>query len=144
MLTVLSIYNIPMIRNIATASLLFFMLFLMPLSAFAATRSLSLGLSGDDVRALQNELITKGYLIRSENQSPIRVETSIMFNDGDSGHPVFAPHGNILYTIGIGVEYKIATHRGRIIPLVLIAQDVKRKTKTDLLLLHKNFLENRQ
>lgn len=84
-----------------------------------------------------------GYLTHLENQSPTRMDTSIMFNVGDSGHPIFTIHNNLLHVIGIGVEYKTATHRGRIIPLVLIVQDIKRKTKTDLLLLHKNFLESK-
>ena len=49
-------------RNIVITSFLFFLLFLMPSSVFAAVRSLSLGLSGSDVRTLQNALIAKEYL----------------------------------------------------------------------------------
>lgn len=41
--------------------------FLMPANAFAAVRSLSLGLSGNDVVALQNELISQGYLAKGYN-----------------------------------------------------------------------------
>ncbi len=37
-------------------------LFIVPYTIFAATRSLSLGLSGSDVQTLQTELIAKGYL----------------------------------------------------------------------------------
>ena len=44
------------------ALFVFFLLFLVPLSVFAATRSLSFGFSGDDVRILQNALIANGYL----------------------------------------------------------------------------------
>ena len=39
-------------------------IFLMPLGVFGATRSLSLGLSGSDVTALQNNLIDQGYLAK--------------------------------------------------------------------------------
>ena len=42
-------------------------LFLMPVNAFAATRSLSLGLSGNDVVTLQNKLIVQGYLAKGYN-----------------------------------------------------------------------------
>ena len=39
----------------------------MPLSTFAVTRSLSLGMSGSDVTALQNKLIAQGYLGAGSN-----------------------------------------------------------------------------
>ncbi|MBI4119438.1 MAG: peptidoglycan-binding protein [Parcubacteria group bacterium] len=38
------------------------MLFFVPIGAFATARPLSLGLSGGDVRTIQNQLISKGYL----------------------------------------------------------------------------------
>lgn len=41
--------------------------FLVPLSSFAVARPLSLGFSGSDVVALQNELIAKGYLASGRN-----------------------------------------------------------------------------
>jgi spore germination protein YaaH len=43
------------------------LMFFLPSSIFAATRSLSLGLSGSDVTALQNRLISKGYLPVGKN-----------------------------------------------------------------------------
>ena len=46
----------------AVLPILFIALFLVPIGAFAATRSLSLGLSGTDVITIQQELIAKGYL----------------------------------------------------------------------------------
>ena len=50
-------------RAIPIFTILFFLISLTaPASTFAAPRSLYLGLSGDDVRSLQNTLITKGYL----------------------------------------------------------------------------------
>jgi len=47
--------------------LLFALIFLAPSSVFAANRSLSFGLSGDDVVTLQNALIAKGYLSPGKN-----------------------------------------------------------------------------
>ena len=41
--------------------------FCIPLSTFAATRTLSLGVTGSDVKTLQNELITLGYLAAGSN-----------------------------------------------------------------------------
>ncbi len=53
---------------IASSAFLFLLtLFLMPVNAFAAVRSLSLGLSGNDVVTLQNELIAQGYLAKGYN-----------------------------------------------------------------------------
>ena len=50
-------------RIILSSSFLFFLLlFIIPFGASAVERSLFLGLSGNDVRTLQNELIKKGYL----------------------------------------------------------------------------------
>jgi len=43
------------------------LIFLMPFGAFAASRSLSSGMSGSDVTALQNTLISKGYLASGKN-----------------------------------------------------------------------------
>ncbi|MDP3770321.1 MAG: glycosyl hydrolase family 18 protein [Candidatus Sungbacteria bacterium] len=47
--------------------LFFFVLFIMPAPARAAARSLWLGLSGSDVRGVQNQLIAAGYLGRAHN-----------------------------------------------------------------------------
>ena len=53
---------------LAASALLFMLLFfLMPVNAFAAARSLSLGLSGNDVVILQNKLIAQGYLAKGYN-----------------------------------------------------------------------------
>ena len=49
------------------AVLLVAALTLLPASAFAAVRSLSLGMSGSDVTALQNALISGGYLAAGKN-----------------------------------------------------------------------------
>lgn len=46
--------------------LLFLLLFVIPATTFAANRSLSLGLSGGDVTALQNKLISQGYLLEGK------------------------------------------------------------------------------
>lgn len=56
-------------RFFLTTSAIFFFLsfFLMPASAFAEARSLSLGLSGNDVTALQNKLISQRYLAQGYN-----------------------------------------------------------------------------
>ncbi|MEK9179836.1 MAG: glycosyl hydrolase family 18 protein [Patescibacteria group bacterium] len=43
------------------------MIFLMPVIVLGATRSLSFGLSGSDVVALQNDLIDQGYLVKGYN-----------------------------------------------------------------------------
>src|SRR4051812_2750711 len=43
-------------------AVLFALIACMPLLAHAATRTLSFGISGSDVRAMQNTFITKGYL----------------------------------------------------------------------------------
>jgi len=52
---------------LVTLSIFFSLLFLVPGNAFAATRSLLLGLSGGDVVTLQNALIAKGYLASGKN-----------------------------------------------------------------------------
>ena len=49
-------------RIILLTPLLLSLLFFIPANTSAAERSLFLGLSGTDVRALQNDLVTKGYL----------------------------------------------------------------------------------
>jgi len=50
-------------KSIATLIIVFFFLFFFaPTSALAAMRSLSIGLSGNDVQTVQNELVIKGYL----------------------------------------------------------------------------------
>ncbi len=51
----------------ASSLVLFLVFFLVPSSAFAAVRSLSLGLSGSDVVQLQNALIAKGYFPSGKN-----------------------------------------------------------------------------
>lgn len=43
------------------------LIFLLPFGALAATRSLTSGMSGSDVTALQNALISKGYLATGKN-----------------------------------------------------------------------------
>ncbi|MCK9352281.1 MAG: glycosyl hydrolase family 18 protein [Candidatus Paceibacterota bacterium] len=45
----------------------FLLVFFVPTNSFAAVRSLSLGLSGSDVTALQTALIAKGYLAAGKN-----------------------------------------------------------------------------
>jgi len=50
-----------------TFSFFLALFFLVPASALATVRSLSIGLSGSDVTALQNELIARGYLGASYN-----------------------------------------------------------------------------
>ncbi|MDD5032560.1 MAG: glycosyl hydrolase family 18 protein [Candidatus Pacebacteria bacterium] len=55
-------------KKLALTLFLFFgIFFILPLGAMAAERSLSFGLSGEDVRALQNKLIEKGYLASGKN-----------------------------------------------------------------------------
>lgn len=49
----------------------------MPLSALAVVRSLSLGMSGSDVTALQTELIAKGYLATGKNTGYFGLLTQI-------------------------------------------------------------------
>ncbi len=49
-------------QAIVTTSLLFLLVSFVPCDALAAARSLSLGLSGDDVHTVQNELVATGYL----------------------------------------------------------------------------------
>ncbi|OHA26141.1 MAG: hypothetical protein A3C06_03955 [Candidatus Taylorbacteria bacterium RIFCSPHIGHO2_02_FULL_46_13] len=50
-----------------TTVFILFSLFIIPANTFAQVRSLYVGLSGDDVTALQNKLITRGYLASGYN-----------------------------------------------------------------------------
>lgn len=52
--------------GIATSSIFFLLLLSAPLGTLSATRSLSFGLSGDDVTAVQNQLIATGYLAKGK------------------------------------------------------------------------------
>ncbi len=54
-----------MVMKYSLAAVIF--VFLLPIGVFGAARSLSLGLSGSDVTALQNKLIDQGYLAKGYN-----------------------------------------------------------------------------
>lgn len=84
-------------------------------------------------------------IVRSPaNHALTRISTSITFNPGDSGHPVFTTCNDKLFAFGIGVEYYLSTGKGIVLPLSRIANHVLRTTNIDLIALHNTFLTTKK
>lgn len=71
-----------------TATLFLLALFFLPSGAFAATRTLYLGLSGSDVTALQTLLITKGYLPAGKSTGYFGTQTQAAVKKFQCDHSV--------------------------------------------------------
>ncbi|MEK7505700.1 MAG: glycosyl hydrolase family 18 protein [Patescibacteria group bacterium] len=96
-------------RFYPTTTFFLLIIFLLPLSASAATRSLSFGLSGEDVRALQSKLIDKGYLgatsatgyFGAQTEAAIKkfqCDRKIVCETGALGYGVYGPKTREAFT----------------------------------------------
>lgn len=102
--------------------------FLIPLGVFGATRSPSLGFSGSDVTALQNNLIDQGYLAKGYNTGyfgaltetalkKFQCDKNIVCSGGKTdGYGVYGPKTRVALTLEMSFPKNPATLSAKLTP----------------------------